>query len=258
MAFTFYVSSSQTTLQDISIPTVYLTCAPGDASFQDHLGIASTPLNANGSFSATATQHGTHDGYPATYTYTFSGNFHGEAPSGGASSAGSFSETLAYTGSTAYTCTSGSQSWTAAEDAQPAQTTSPPPAGSYTGTNPQNGVAFTFYVSSSQTTLQDISIPTVYLTCAPGDASFQDHLGIASTPLNANGSFSATATQHGTHDGYPATYTYTFSGNFHGEAPSGVARAAGSFRETLAYTDGTAYTCTSDNQSWTATLTSNG
>ena len=147
---------------------------------------------------------------------------------------------------------------TGAGDAQPTQTTSPPPAGSYTGTNPQTGLAFSFYVSGSKTTLQDISIPLVNLACAPGGARLQDHLGIASTPLNANGSFSATATQHGIYDGYPATYTYTFSGNFHGEAPSGAARAAGSFRETVAYTDGTAYTCTSDNQSWTATLASNG
>jgi hypothetical protein len=147
---------------------------------------------------------------------------------------------------------------TEARDAQPAQTTSPPPVGSYTGTNPQNGQPFTFYVSGSQTTLQDISIPLVDLTCAPGGTQVQDHLGIASIPLNANGSFSATATKNGIYDGYPATFTYTFSGNFHGEAPSGAARAAGSFSETLAYTGSTAYTCTSDNQSWTATLTSDG
>jgi hypothetical protein len=138
------------------------------------------------------------------------------------------------------------------------QSASPPPAGSYTGTNPQSNLPFTFYVSGSQTTLQDISIPIVYLTCAPGAATSQDHLGIASTPLNPNGSFSATVAQRGIYDGYPATYTYTFSGNFHGEAPSGAARAAGSFRETLAYTGSTAHTCTSNNQSWTATLTGNG
>jgi hypothetical protein len=154
--------------------------------------------------------------------------------------------------------TAGRTATTEARDAQPAQTTSPPRVGSYTGTNPQNGQPFTFYVSGSQTTLQDISIPLVDLTCAPGGTQVQDHLGIASIPLNANGSFSATATKNGIYDGYPATFTYTFSGNFHGEAPSGAARAAGSFSETLAYTGSTAYTCTSDNQSWTATLTSDG
>ena len=147
--------------------------------------------------------------------------------------------------------TAGRTATTEARDAP-----SRPPVGSYTET--QTSEPFTFYVAGSQTTLQDISIPLVDLTCAPGGTRVQDHFGIASIPLNANGSFSATATQKGIYDGYPATFTYTFSGSFHGEAPSGAAGAAGSFSETLAYTGSTAYTCTSGSQWWTATLTSGG
>ena len=252
-AITFYVSANQASLQDISIPTVYLKCAPGGASVTEPFGIATIPLASNGSFTATTTQSGVYAGYPATFTYTFRGNFHGVAPSGAARAAGTFKETLTYANGTAYTCTSNTQSWTATRDTQPAQTTAPPPPGSYTALNPQTNGAITFYVSANQASLQDISIPTVYLKCAPGGASVTEPFGIATIPLASNGSFTATTTQSGVYAGYPATFTYTFRGNFHGVAPSGAARAAGTFKETLTYANGTAYTCTSNTQSWTAT-----
>ncbi len=152
------------------------------------------------------------------------------------------------------TCTSNTQSWTATRDAQPPQTTSPRHAGGYTGTNPQNGQQITFSVSSSRTRLQNISIPFVGLTCAPpGDTNPTEPLGISGASIKPDGAFAATATQTATYAGHPAKFTYTFRGNFHGVAPSGAARAAGTFRETLTYTDSTARTCTSNTQSWTAT-----
>ena len=250
---TFYVSSSGTSLQDVSISVVYLTCTPaGDANPGEPFGIASIPLNTNGSFSATTTQAGVYKGYPAKFTYTFRGNYQGLNSSGVPTVTGTFKETLKYTDSAARTCTSGTQSWTATRDAQPPQTTTPPPAGSYTATNPQTGWPITFYVSSSQTSLQDISIGVVYLDCAPGDTGPGEPLGIASVPLNPDGSFSATTTQAGVYKGYPAKFTYAFQGNFHGAGPSGAARAAGTFRETMTYNDSTARTCTSNTQSWTA------
>src|ERR1700733_14990839 len=252
-AITFNVSANQASLQDISIPTVYLKCAPGGANVTEPFGIATIPLASNGSFTATTTQSGVYAGYPATFTYTFRGNYQGLNGSGIPSVTGAFQETLTSTDSAARTCTSGSQSWTAARDTQPPQTTSPPPAGSYTALNPQTNGAITFYVSANQASLQDISIPTVYLKCAPGGASVTKPFGIATIPLASNGSFTATTTQSGVYAGYPATFTYTFRGNFHGVAPSGAARAAGTFKETLTYANGTAYTCTSNTQSWTAT-----
>ena len=62
--------------------------------------------------------------------------------------------------------------------------------------------------------------------------------------------------QDGTYAGKPAKFTYTFRGNFHGVAPSGAARAAGTFRETMTFTDSTKETCTSNTQSWTASRNS--
>jgi PKD domain len=254
---TFYVSGNEADLQDIAIPSVSLTCAPGGAAVGEPFLIASVPLKANGSFSKTTTQQGVYQGYPATFTYTFSGNISGVNADGAVTVAGSFRETLAYTAAAAYDCTSNDQSWSATRDAQPAQTTSRPPAGSYTGSYPTDVYEpITFYVSGNQADLQDIAIPSVSLTCAPGDAAVGEPFTIASATLNADGSFSATSTEDGVYDGYPATFTFTFQGNFHGVAPSGAARAAGWFRETLAYTGSAAYDCTSNDQSWTAELTS--
>jgi hypothetical protein len=251
--FTLYVSSSRTSLQDISIPYVDLTCTPGGAGVTEPFGIASAPLKSNGSFTATTTQTGVYAGFPAKFTYTFRGSYQGLNSSGVPTVTGTFRETLKYADSAARTCTSGNQSWTATRDTQPRQTTSPPPAGSYSGGNPQNGQLFTFRVSSSRTSLQDISIPYVDLDCAPGGASPTEPFGIASAPLKSHGAGTATTTQTGVYAGFPAKYTYTFRGNFHGVAPSGAARAAGTFRETLTFADGAAYTCTSNTQSWTAT-----
>jgi hypothetical protein len=253
LPITFYVSSSRTSLQDISIPTVYLTCTPtGDPNPAKPFGVASIPLLSNGSFTSTTTQTGVYSGYRAKFTYTFQGNYQGLNSSGVPTVTGTFQETLKYTDSAARTCTSGTQSWTATRDAQPRQTTTPPPAGSYTATNPQSGLPITFYVSSSQTSLQDISIPTVYLDCAPGNAGPAEPLGIASAPLKPDGSFTVTTTQTGVYAGYPAKFTYTLQGNFHGVGPSGAPRAAGTFRETMTFTDSAARTCTSNTQSWTA------
>ena len=250
---TFYVSSSQTSLQDISIPTVGLNCAPGNANVAEPLGIASAPLKSDGSFTVTTTQSGVYNGNPATFTYTFRGNFHGAGPSGAARAAGTFKETMKFTDSTARTCTSNTQSWTAGRDNQPAQTTSRPPAGGYTATNPQTGWPITFSVSSSRTSLQNISIPTVGLNCAPGNANVSEPFAIAAIPLKSDRSFTATTTKNGVYNGHPAKFSYTFRGNFHGVAPSGAARAAGTFQETMTFTDSAARTCTSNAQSWTAT-----
>src|SRR5215472_3304254 len=253
---TFYVSASKTSLQDISIPFVGLDCTPpGDANPTEPLGIAAIPLKSTGSFAATTTETGVYAGFPAKFTYTFRGNFHGAGgPTGAARAAGTFRETMTFTDSTKRTCTSNTQSWTAARDAQPPQPKGPPPAGGYMGTNPQNSQPITFSVSSSRTRLQNISIPFVGLVCSPpGDASPTEPLGIAKAALKSDGSFTATTTKSGVYLGHPAKFTYTFRGNFHGVAPNGAARAAGTFRETMTFTDSTKRTCTSNTQSWTAT-----
>lgn len=252
-SITFFVASNRKTLQDISIPEVYLTCAPGGLTLTDHVQIPSIAINAAGAFAATTSTEGVLSGYTAQFTYTFRGNFHGVNAMGAARAAGTFRETVNYTDSAARDCTSNDQSWTAARDTQPAQPTTAPPIGSYSATNPQNGSGVTFYVASDRKALQDISIPEVYLTCAPGGATLTDHIQIPSVTLSAAGSFSTTTSTSGVIGGYVAAFFFTFRGNFHGVSPEGAARAAGTFREQITYTDTTSEVCTSNDQSWTAT-----
>jgi len=254
LPLTFYVSASRTELQDISIPQVSLACAPIGGAIPEPFAIAAATIKSNGSFTTTATETGIVSARPATFSYTFRGNFQGV--SGTAKASGTFSETVKYTTTTGpVTCTSNTQSWAATRDTQPRQTTTPPPAGSYSASNPQNGLPLTFSVSASQTRLQNIAIPQVSLACAPIGGAIPEPFAIAATAINTDGSFTATKTQKGVVSGRPATFTYAFRGNFHSVGQGGTERAAGTFRETVKYTASSPVTCTSNTQSWTATRT---
>jgi hypothetical protein len=245
----FYVSFSRTKLQDISIPLVGLTCSPGNGGLDEPFAIAAAAIKPNGSFTAATTETGVVSGFPATFSYTFGGNFHGTTKA-----SGTFRETVKYNNGGRQTCTSNTLSWTATRDAQPRQTNAPPPAGSYSGPNSQSEEV-TFYVSFIRTKLQDISIPLVGLDCSPGNAGLDEPFAIAAAAIKPDRSFTATTTKHGVVSGHPATFSYTFRGNFHSLAPSGAERAAGTFRETVKYNNGGPQTCTSNTLLWTATRT---
>ena len=118
--------------------------------------------------------------------------------------------------------------------------------------NPQNNEPVTFHISSDGTALQNVSIPYVNLGCVPTHP-FQDHISVATIAINPDGSFSSTTTQSGVIGGAPAMFTYTFNGHTHGTKSAGVQRFAGQFREDIAYNNGTSYSCTSNDQSWSAT-----
>ena len=252
IGLTFYVSSNRASLQDIAIPTVFLNCTPGGTTANSELSIAAAAITSSRSFKGAATQSGVWQGFPAKFTYKFSGSFTTVNSAGELQAAGTFSETISYNDGTAHTCGSDQLSWTAARDTQPAQSTARPVAGSYTGSTAQN-IGLTFYVSSSRTTLQDISIPTVFLDCTPGGADPISELSIASAAISSDGSFNGAATQSGIWQGFPAKFTYLFRGNFHSLSPAGVLRAAGTFKETVSYNNGTAHICNSDELTWTAT-----
>jgi hypothetical protein len=142
---------------------------------------------------------------------------------------------------------SADQSVTATFTASPP---SPPPPGSYSGATSQ-GFAMSLFVSADSTQLQDVKVPT-QLGCTPSK-TFNDQLQFASIPIAADGSFSATATQTGVLFGATAQFTYTFAGHFHGTTTAGVERVAGHFREDITFNDGTAYSCTTNIRTWSAT-----
>ena len=250
----FYVSADSASIQDISIPTVGLSCTPGGANAFDHLAVASATVTADGSFSATTNQAGAFAGFPAKFSYSITGNFQGAGPGGALKAAGSFRETITYTdAAAARTCTSDDQTWSGTLDAHQTQPTSLPEPGSYSGLTSQ-GRPLSFDVSTDRASVQNMSIPAVGLSCTPGGANAFDQLAIASAAAKADGSFSAAKTRTGVFAGFPARFTYSFTGTFHGAGQNNAPRAAGSFRETITYTDTlAARTCTSDDQTWSVT-----
>ena len=246
----FYVSADRKSLQDVVFPAVNMDCTPGNTGLGENLAFAAVAISPTGSFSATATQVGVVYGSPAVFTYAFRGNFHGVAASGAERAAGTYAETVRYSNSAARTCTSNVQWWYAARDTQPAQPTSAPPTGSYSGYESQNGNGMKFYVSADRKSLQDVVFPAVNMDCAPGNTGLGENLAFASVAISPTGSFSATATQVGVVYGSPAVFTYAFRGNFHGVAASGAERAAGTYAETVRYSNSAARTCTSNVQWW--------
>jgi len=243
----FYVSADSTKVQDVSVSFANMSCSPG-GSFQDStFNIPSIAVKPDGSFSATGSQDGVHSNAAAHFTYTFAGQFHGAA-----TASGTWREDVTYNNGSATSCTSNSVSWTLSRDAQGSQTASPPPAGSYSG----NGIVF--YVSPDSSHVQDVSVSFANIACSPG-TSFQDStFAIPSITIAPDGSFSGTATQSALHAGFPAQFTYTFAGHFHGTSSSGVQRAAGQWREDITYTNGGTFTCSSNTFGWALTRDNQG
>ncbi|MDX6257231.1 MAG: hypothetical protein QOJ11_3565 [Frankiales bacterium] len=251
---TFYVSADRASLQEVRVPLMKVACVPDGASVFDQLQVPSVALHPDGSFTSTTTQTGVFSGHPATFTYLFSGHLNGTTSSGAQQLSGTLRENIHYTDIPARDCTSDDQPWTAARDSQPAQPTTAPPSGSYTGTDAQNLIGgVTFYVSADSASLQDLTVPLMKVACVPDGASVFDQLQVASVALHPDGSFTSTTTQTGVFSGHPATFTYLFSGNVHGLSLTGSARLAGTLREDVDYTDSPSRHCTSDDQPWTAT-----
>ncbi len=255
---TFFVAANRSSLEDVSIPDTYLSCTPDDVIVADHVGVLKLPLHRDGSFSSTTTQHGVFYGFPATFTYKFQGHFHGLNAANVERAAGTFEETVTYTNNELRTCTSNAQIWSASRSTQGPQTTARPPVGSYSGADPQSGTRLTFYVGSNRSSLQDLSVASDLLVCSPGDLDVADHVGVYSIALHADGSFSSTTTQHGEFDGFPATFTYVVAGSFHGENSADVERAAGTWSETITYTNSILRTCTTNDQSFSVARGSQG
>jgi hypothetical protein len=243
---TFYVSADHKQIQDIAGPSMYLNCTGAGATYAPFT-IPAIGLKANGSFSRTTSQSGVFGTYKATFTYMFRGNV-GRA----GHAAGTISEKLVYRDSATHVCTTGKEAWSGARDAQPAQSKARPPTGSYTGAPQGYSRAFTFYVSSDRKALQNIAGPSMYLNCTGAGATYAPFT-IPAVKVAANGSFAGKWSQKGVFGTYAATYTYAISGHFHGAGASGAARAAGSIRENLVYSDSAKHTCTSNTEPWTGT-----
>jgi Divergent InlB B-repeat domain len=125
-------------------------------------------------------------------------------------------------------------------------------AGSYTGSNGQNGNGFTLWVAPGGRSALNVTDPLTGLSCVPAGSGLGDHLRILKAAIRPNGSFSAKTTQTGIVRGFPATFTYTVKGRFQRATQGRQASAEGTWREDVVL-GGQGGRCTSNEQSWTAT-----
>jgi hypothetical protein len=252
---TFFVSAGGASVLNISIPTVFIACTPaGGFPSVNHLEVLKTAIETDGSFTAKASQDGVFAGVKAKFTYSVNGQFQQATAGKAATAAGTYRQEIVFTDSTAHRCTSNNQSWTASRtgDPQPPRKSLIEP-GSYRGSH-VGGHPITFSVAAGGASALNISIPTVFIACTPAGAfPSTDHLQVLKTAINADGSFTAKTTQDGVFAGKNAKFTYFFTGHFQGVTAAGVATASGVYRQDIVFTDATTRTCTSNNQTWTAT-----
>ena len=133
---------------------------------------------------------------------------------------------------------------TTTADAQVAATANPTP-GSYTsvsGFSTDNPL--TFFVSSNRKQLQDIDANGIGMYCTP-EGYFAPNFVADVVALDSGGYFSAEASQPIVADNVVGTLSYVFQGR----VGSSVAR--GTLTETLKFTNGSDYTCSSTIP-WTA------
>jgi hypothetical protein len=251
----FYVSPNGGSIEDVDIHNAAPSCTPSGSVSPAYLGIASIPINSDGSFSSTTTQTGLVGNVPATFTYTFTGHFHG--PTGGLARVdGIWREDVTYANSgTSYNCTTNNQSFYAPLDgSQSNQNTATASPGSYSGFTEGGSVAnISFDVSSDSATIENVSIPSTSLACSPVEPNLSSHITFASIPINTDGSFTYDESQSGIVNGEPATITYTSNGHVHGPNSSGNTRINGIWREDVTYANsGTSYYCSTNNQSYAA------
>jgi hypothetical protein len=120
-----------------------------------------------------------------------------------------------------------------------------PTPGSYTsvsGFSTDNPL--TFFVSSNRAQLQDIDANGIGMDCTPG-GSFAPNFVASVVALDASGHFSTSSSQPIVVDNVVGTLSYVFQGRV------GTYGARGTLTETLTFTNGSAYTCSS-TISWTA------
>ncbi len=134
---------------------------------------------------------------------------------------------------------------TTTANAQAPAAASPTP-GSYTsvsGFSTDNPL--TFFVSQDRKQLQDIDANGIGMSCTPG-GSFAPNFVVDVVALDASGHFSANASQPIVADNVVGTLSYVFQGRV------GTSVAEGTLTETLKFTNGSLYTCSS-SISWAAT-----
>jgi hypothetical protein len=129
----------------------------------------------------------------------------------------------------------------------------PPPAtpGHYSGRTSQNEI-FEFDVNAAGTRLAGLKTGQINQSCTPGAYLYGGrwNLGSSGVSINADGSFKIEFDFNGTVGTDPSTGHFAVDGHFNG------ATAQGTFTERTNFThDGVSYSCSSGQQTWTASKT---
>jgi enamine deaminase RidA (YjgF/YER057c/UK114 family) len=251
---TLYVEPGGTSMVNISFPTTQLSCAPSGGIY-DQLELLQVAIKPDGSFTSTTSQKGVYSDSSVKFTYGITGRFQAATATTSPSAAGTWREDIAFTSGTTASCTSNVQSWTATLYREPPWQKAVIKPGNYSGSTTSQGRGITFSVEPGGTSMSNISFPTTQLTCTPSGGIY-DHFDILQVAIKPDGSFTSTTSQKGVLNGANANYTYIFAGYFEGPTPAGAIAVAGTWRENVVFTSGTTTMCTSNEQSWTATLQS--
>jgi len=124
----------------------------------------------------------------------------------------------------------------------------PPPSARYQGTTSQ-GESVQFEISADGTFVQNLQTGQVNETCTPTATLYGGNLKGGAAPLAADGTFSMNGSGNGTVGADPTAYTLSITGHVANGAASGTIAVTNTFAH-----DGVQYSCTSGNQTWTATL----
>ena len=184
-SMSFYVSPGGGQVQNVLVGTTVMGCTPSEA-FDDHFEVASVAINPDGSFSSTTEQEGVLEHLPAKFKYTFSGQFHGTGSAGVVRVAGTLREDITYENGSKFECTTNGEDWSLTRESVQTESSFPPAAGSYSGTDQQGG-SMSFYVSPGGGQVQNVLVGTTVMGCTPSEA-FDDHFEVASVAINPDGS----------------------------------------------------------------------
>src|SRR5207247_7669240 len=129
-------------------------------------------------------------------------------------------EDIVFKDNVTHRCTSNAQPWTATKTGPIPQSRSLVRPGAYSLYNTYR----TFTVAPGGRSMLDVAIGGVSITCTPAarGAPATDQIVIAQAVIGRDGSFAGSGSQSGVFAGAPATFSYSFAGNFKGQDRSGA------------------------------------
>jgi hypothetical protein len=238
-ALSFYVSANGKKLQD-AVAGIFPYCGPG-IGFSTRYTIDGATIKPDGSFSQTKKVAGVNG---STFTYTISGHVHGLDATGVPRIAGTYAAEVALLDGRV--CATGTLAFPVArrEVSQADDQTPSIQPGTYILDVPGYAGVLSFTVSADRKRIENVA-GRLGIPCG-GSVGMPDDFRIASIVIARDGSFAGTATHGGFAGSWPAHFSYTFSGHFHGTDGAGHARVAGVLTDVIDVDYPTPYTCRTD------------